>query len=94
MEADREQAAARRAARAAMDLKWVLPDILVSGENITAVTAWGLNLRKAPRFRDWRAESRGRCPEEMTLRQVKHLNNVVEADRGKLKQLIRPAWGF
>lgn len=27
-------------------------------------------------------------------RQVKYLNNVVEADHGKLKQLIRPVGGF
>jgi hypothetical protein len=27
-------------------------------------------------------------------RQVKYLNNVVEADQGKLKQLIRPVRGF
>ncbi|HYA79545.1 MAG TPA: DDE-type integrase/transposase/recombinase, partial [Methylocystis sp.] len=26
--------------------------------------------------------------------QVKYLNNVVEADHGKLKQLIRPVRGF
>ena len=27
-------------------------------------------------------------------RQVKYLNNVVESDHGKLKQLIRPVRGF
>ncbi len=27
-------------------------------------------------------------------RQVKYLNNVIEADHGKLKQLIRPVGGF
>ncbi len=27
-------------------------------------------------------------------RQVKYLNNVIEADHGKLKQLIRPVRGF
>lgn len=27
-------------------------------------------------------------------RQIKYLNNVVEADHGKLKQLIRPVQGF
>ena len=27
-------------------------------------------------------------------RQVKYLNNVVEADHGKLKQLIRPVQGI
>ncbi len=36
----------------------------------------------------------GRCPEETHYRQVKYLNNVIEADHGKLKQLIRPVRGF
>ena len=29
-----------------------------------------------------------KCPQETRHRQVKYLNNVIEADRGKLKQLI------
>ena len=29
-------------------------------------------------------------PQETLHRQVKYLNNVIEADHGKLKQLIRP----
>ena len=33
-------------------------------------------------------------PEGHAHRQVKYLNNVVEADHGKLKQLIRPVSGF
>ena len=36
----------------------------------------------------------GRCPEETLHRQVTYLNNVIEADHGKLKQLIRPVRGF
>jgi transposase-like protein len=32
----------------------------------------------------------GKCPEDIVHRQAKYLNNVVEADHGKLKQLIRP----
>ncbi len=31
---------------------------------------------------------------ELLHRQVKYLNNVVEADHGKLRQLIRPVRGF
>ena len=30
----------------------------------------------------------------MQQSQVKYLNNIVEADHGKLKQLIRPVRGF
>ncbi len=31
----------------------------------------------------------GRCPADTLHRQVKYLNTVIEADHGKLKQLIR-----
>jgi IS6 family transposase len=34
-----------------------------------------------------------RCPEKTVHRQVKYLNNVIEADHGKLKQPIRPIRG-
>lgn len=36
----------------------------------------------------------GKCPESTVHRQVKYLNNIVESDHGKLKQLIRPVRGF
>ena len=36
----------------------------------------------------------GKCPKDTRHRQVKYLNNVVEADHGKLKLLIRPVRGF
>ncbi len=36
----------------------------------------------------------GRCPSETDHRQVKCLNNVVEADHGKLKRLIKPTLDF
>ena len=39
-------------------------------------------------------KAEGKCPEDTLHRQVKYLNNVVEADHGKLKQLIRPVRGF
>jgi transposase-like protein len=39
-------------------------------------------------------KAEGKCPENTVHRQVKYLNNVVEADHGKLKQLIRPVRGF
>ena len=37
---------------------------------------------------------KGKCPSDTDHRQVKYLNNVVEADHGKLKRLIKPALGF
>ncbi|MFS8049631.1 DDE-type integrase/transposase/recombinase [Rhizobium sp. BR 314] len=36
----------------------------------------------------------GKCPGDLVHRQVKHLNNVVSADHGNLKQLIKPVSGF
>jgi hypothetical protein len=36
----------------------------------------------------------GKYPKDTQHRQVKYLNNVVEADHGKLKQPIRPVRGF
>ncbi len=36
----------------------------------------------------------GKCLKDTQHRQVKYLNNVVEADHGKLKRLIKPALGF
>ena len=36
----------------------------------------------------------GKCPQATEHRQVKYLNNIVEADHGKLKRLIRPTLGF
>ena len=55
-----------------------------------------INTDKAPTYaiaiRELKAE--GKCPEDTEHRQVKCLNNVIEADHGKLKQLIRPVRGF
>jgi transposase, IS6 family len=39
-------------------------------------------------------KAEGKCLDKTVHRQVKYLNNVVEADHGKLKQLIRPVRGF
>jgi len=55
-----------------------------------------INTDKAPAYASAIAElkAEGKCREETLHRQVKYLNNVVEADHGKLKQLIRPVRGF
>jgi IS6 family transposase len=55
-----------------------------------------INTDKAPTYGIAISElkTEGKCPEETVHRQVKYLNNVVEADHGKLKQLIRPVRGF
>ncbi|MCL1064266.1 IS6 family transposase [Shewanella benthica] len=36
----------------------------------------------------------GKCSEALEHRQIKYLNNAVEADHGKLKRLINPVRGF
>ena len=61
---------------------WELPEVL--------------NTDKAPTYAAAIAEleAEGKCPKETRHRQVEYLNNVVEADHGKLKQLIRPVRGF
>ena len=55
-----------------------------------------INTDKAPTYTAAIAElkAEGKCPKDTQHRQVKYLNNVVEADHGKLKQLIRPVRGF
>ncbi len=55
-----------------------------------------INTDKAPTYAAALAELKkeGRCPDDTVRRQVKYLNNVVEADHGKLKQLIRTVRGF
>ena len=55
-----------------------------------------LNTDKVPTYAAAIAElkAEGKCPNETRHRQVKYLNNVVEADHGKLKLLIRPVRGF
>lgn len=55
-----------------------------------------INTDKAPTYGPAIAELKkeGRLPVETVHRQVKYLNNVVEADHGKLKQRIKPVRGF
>ena len=77
------KAAKRFLGKALKGLKdWELPDVL--------------NTDKAPAYGAAIAELKdeGKCPPETEHRQAKYLNNIVEADHGKLKQLIRPVRGF
>lgn len=55
-----------------------------------------INTDKAPTYSAALTELKkeGRCPEETLHRQVKYMNNIIESDHGKLKQLIRPVRGF
>jgi len=55
-----------------------------------------INTDKAPTYaiaiEELKAE--GKLPPDTEHRQVKYLNNVIEADHGKLKRLIKPTLGF
>ncbi len=48
------------------------------------------NAKAAKRF----LEKAMKCLKETIHRKVKYLNNIVEADHGKLKRLIKPTLGF
>ena len=70
------------------------------GKTLNGLKNWEkrevINTDKAPTYgiaiSELKAE--GKCPEQTVHRQGKYLNNVIEADHGKLKQLIRPVRGF
>jgi transposase, IS6 family len=70
------------------------------GKALNGLKHWELphviNTDKAPTYAAALAalKKEGKCPEDTVHRQAKYLNNVVEADHGKLKQLIRPVRGF
>ena len=55
-----------------------------------------INTDKAPTYGIAISELKkdGKLPDTVQHRQVKYLNNVIEADHGKLRQLIRPVRGF
>jgi transposase-like protein len=55
-----------------------------------------INTDKAPAYAAAIKELKdeGACPQELEHRQIKYLNNIVEADHGKLKRLIKPTLGF
>ncbi len=70
------------------------------GKALNGLKAWEkpkvINIDKVPTYAIAISElkAEGKCPQDTVLRQVKYLNNVIEADRGKLKQLIRPVGGL
>jgi IS6 family transposase len=70
------------------------------GKTLNGLEDWDkprvINTDKAPTYAAAPTELKkeGKCPKDTQHRQVKYLNNVVEADHGKLKQLIRPVRGF
>ena len=55
-----------------------------------------INTDKAPAYGEAirQLKKEGKCPKDLKHRQIKYLNNRVEADHGKLKRLINPVRGF
>lgn len=55
-----------------------------------------INTDKAPTYGPALAalKAEGKCLPDTKHRQVKYLNNVIEADHGKLKRLVKPTLGF
>ena len=51
-----------------------------------------INTDKAPAYSEAirQLKKEGKCPKDLKHRQIKYLNNRVEADHGKLKRLINP----
>lgn len=70
------------------------------GKALKSIKPWAhpqvINTDKAPTYTAAIAElkAEGKLPPGMVHRQVKYLNNVIEAGHGKLKQLINPVRGF
>ncbi|GBR49634.1 IS6 family transposase [Neokomagataea thailandica] len=70
------------------------------GKVVSGLKEWEkpetINTDKAPTYgiaiRELQTD--GKLPDTVEHRQVKYLNNVIEADHGKLKQLIKPVRGF
>jgi len=55
-----------------------------------------INTDKAPAYGEVirQLKNEGKCPKDSKYRQIKYLNNRVEADHGQLKRLINPVRGF
>lgn len=61
---------------------WQQPTKINTDQN----PAYGVAIRKM--------KDEGKCNEELVHRKRKYLNNVIEADHGKLKRLVKPTLGF
>lgn len=88
--------------RRGFDPSWRLDEtyVKVRGKALRGLKHWEkpatLNTDKAPSYGAAITELKreGKLDRETAHRQVKYLNNVIEADHGKLKILIKPVRGF
>ena len=55
-----------------------------------------INTDKLPTYgiANLKLKAQSKCPEKTVHRQIKYVNNVVETNHGKLKQLLRPVRDF
>lgn len=61
---------------------WEMPDVI----NTDKAGCYGMAIKSL--------KKEGKLPETTQHRQIKYLNNRIEADHGKLKRLIKPTLGF
>lgn len=61
---------------------WEKPETI----NTDKASAYGVAIKEL--------KDEGKCSREIQHRQIKYLNNIIEADHGKLKRLIKPTLGF
>ncbi|HRB28863.1 MAG TPA: IS6 family transposase [Nitrosomonas sp.] len=70
------------------------------GKALKSIKPWAhpqtINTDKAPTFGPAIDELKeeGKCSKDTVHRQVKYLNNIIKADHGKLKRLIKPTLDF
>ncbi len=70
------------------------------GKALKSMKRWthpgAINTDKARAYRSaiTELEAEGKCLPDTVHRQVKYLNNIIEADHGKLKRLLNPVRGF
>ena len=69
------------------------------GKALKSMKSWApgaINTDKAPAYSAaiTKLKAEGKCLPDTVHRQVKYLNNIIEADHGKLKRLINPVRGF
>jgi len=70
------------------------------GKALKSIKSWAhpsaINTDKASPYSAaiTKLKAEGKCSPDTVHRQVKYLNNIIEADHGKLKRLINPVRGF
>ena len=62
--------------------------------NNKPITFKNYNLNMTVAILDFASEMRKSLPQNVNLRQIKYLNNIVEQDHRSIKRIVRPMLGF